>query len=183
MKAILTPKELKSLTAGTRVEILKKLNKRPYLQTELAEELELKAPTIKQHVDALIRAGMVNRKEEGRKWKYIELTDTAKNLLNPERQNIMIVLSLMGAAIAGGFVYRLTTMGQAAKETVLSDGSLRMMEAAPVETAVEQTANTGIWAIYAAAILILAGALAWLLYKRWKRLKTLGKRLTKTKRK
>lgn len=84
---------IKALSNDTRVDILKKLNSRRYTQSELASLLHLSVPTIKEHLDSLISSELVTKVDEGRKWKYFALTKKARNILEPEKVNLFIVLS------------------------------------------------------------------------------------------
>ncbi len=91
-KITLDSKAFKALAADTRVSILKHLKSRRYTQSELAELLDLKVPSVKEHLLALEKAELVNKIEEGRKWKYYELTSKARAILDPERKQILITL-------------------------------------------------------------------------------------------
>jgi DNA-binding transcriptional ArsR family regulator len=93
----------KALAVETRVDILKVLHSRQHTQTEIAELLELSVPTVKEHLDALVLAQLVERKDEGRKWVYYALTKKGKALLNPEEAKFWIVLGTL-ALTAGGVV-------------------------------------------------------------------------------
>ena len=94
----------KALASGTRVDILKLLGERRHMQSELAESLELSVPTVKEHLSALSTAGLVERHDEGRKWKYYSLTRKGKGILNPDEMKIWIVLGLFLLSAAGGFM-------------------------------------------------------------------------------
>jgi len=93
---------LKALSNDTRVDILKELQRRRHTQSELAEELELSVPTIKEHLIALEKAGLVEMHDEGRKWKYYSLTKKSKAILAPESVNIFIVLGTFILSVIGG---------------------------------------------------------------------------------
>src|SRR3989338_4355623 len=95
----------KALAADTRIEILKLLGKRRHTQSELSAELKLSVPTVKEHLDALEKANLVAKSEEGYKWKYYMLTEKAKCLLDPERKKVWVLLaSLLVALTAGALV-------------------------------------------------------------------------------
>ncbi len=97
----------KALAGDTRVSVLKSLLERRKTQSELAKELSLAAPTIKDHLDILLKAGLVREMDDGHKWKYIELTVKGKSLLQPSDKRIMVLLgtSLFGVAAAGILAY------------------------------------------------------------------------------
>lgn len=103
----------KALAGDTRVSVLKSLLERRKTQSELAKELSLAAPTIKDHVDILQKAQLVREVDDGHKWKYIELTVKGKSLLQPTDKRIMVLLgtSLFGVAAAGVLAYsKLSTL-------------------------------------------------------------------------
>jgi len=52
----------------------------------------MSVPTVKEHLSALEKAGLVKRHEEGRKWIYYSLTEKSKCVLDPERKRLWIVL-------------------------------------------------------------------------------------------
>jgi DNA-binding MarR family transcriptional regulator len=97
----------KALAGDTRVSVLKSLLERRKTQSELAKELSLAAPTIKDHLDILQKAQLVREVDDGHKWKYIELTVKGKALLLPADKRIMVLLctSLLGIAAAGFLAY------------------------------------------------------------------------------
>lgn len=97
----------KALAGETRVSVLKALMERRKTQSELAKEMNLAAPTIKDHVDILAHAGLVREVDDGHKWKYIELTVKGKALLQPQDNRILVLLgtSLLGVAATGYLAY------------------------------------------------------------------------------
>ncbi len=97
----------KALAGDTRVAVLKSLLERRKTQSELSKELSLAAPTIRDHVDILVKAGLVREMDDGHKWKYIELTVKGKSLLQPADKHILVLLgtSLVGIAASAWFAY------------------------------------------------------------------------------
>ena len=91
-KIVLDQSTFKALATGTRVKILKTLDKRRHTQSELSAVLNMSVPTVKEHLSALEKAGLVKRHEEGRKWIYYSLTEKSKCVLDPERKRLWIVL-------------------------------------------------------------------------------------------
>ena len=92
----------KALAADTRVEILKLLEKRRHTQSELSSSLNLSVPTVKEHLEALEKAALVKKFEEGYKWKYYGLTEKSKCLLDPERKKVWILLASLLVSVAAG---------------------------------------------------------------------------------
>ena len=103
-KIVLDQDTFKALATGTRVKILKTLDKRRHTQSELSAVLKMSVPTIKEHLSALEKAGLVKRHEEGRKWIYYSLTEKSKCVLDPERKRLWIVLGFFLASVAGTII-------------------------------------------------------------------------------
>lgn len=110
MDVTLDRESFKALAADTRIKILKLLHKRQHMQTELAHELQLSIPAVKEHLDALVKAGLAERKEEGRKWKYYALTKKGVAILDPEEKRIMLVLTVFILSALGGVAAYVRTL-------------------------------------------------------------------------
>ncbi len=94
----------KALAAETRIKILKSLHHRRKMQSELATELEMKDPSVSEHLSALVKADLIIRKDDGHKWKYYELTKKGKAILDPEEKRFFITLALLVLSAVGGVV-------------------------------------------------------------------------------
>ncbi len=95
--------EFKALSSDNRVKILKMLNERKYTLTEIAKKLSLTSPSSKQHLEILLKSQLVQLIDEGRKWKYYELTRKGKDLLDAEERQttILLLLSVTGIMFFG----------------------------------------------------------------------------------
>src|SRR5574342_492269 len=178
----------KALASGTRVDVLKLLNQRRHMQSEIAASLNLSVPTVKEHLAALEKAGLVERHDEGRKWKYYSLTSKGKGVLNPEEMKIWIVLSMLVFSVVGGIWSSLKMFAQPVAapmaEAKMALSLEATTEAAPMamKAAVEETADAAqslaatapqvpveamnYWLyIFGIAAVLLAVALIYLLYK------------------
>lgn len=71
----------KTLSSETRVEMLYALQERRKTLSELANEVDISLPGAKQHLALLETKGLIRKMDEGRKWKYYELTDTGKSII------------------------------------------------------------------------------------------------------
>ncbi len=91
---VVTRDVLKAIGADTRIEILKALDERQKTQSELASQLKLAAPTVLEHLEHLAHAGLVEKLEEGRKWKYYKLTKTGKKIVNKTPVNVVMLLGV-----------------------------------------------------------------------------------------
>ena len=97
-KITLDREAFKSLASDTRISIIKSLDVRRKMLTELSKEMGMSPSTVKEHMDSLRRAGLVDLKDDGHKWKYYELTRNGKNILHPGDTKVWILLSLSGLA-------------------------------------------------------------------------------------
>ncbi len=172
----------KALASGTRVDVLKLLNQRRHMQSEIAASLGLSVPTVKEHLAALEKAGLVERHDEGRKWKYYSLTSKGKGVLNPEEMKIWIVLAMLVFSVVGGIWSSLKMFAPAPEAKMAmsleatADAAPRMMAelAPPVPEAVNY------WPyVFGIAAVVLAVVLIYLLWKSVQYKKELGKSLTK----
>jgi len=102
-KITLDMESFKSLASETRITILKSLDRRRKMLTELAKELKMSPSSVKEHMDNLCTAGLTVQVDEGHKWKYYELTLKGKNILHPGETRIWIILSVSIIALAGIF--------------------------------------------------------------------------------
>ena len=174
----------KALASGTRVDILKLLGQRRHMQTEIAAVLSLSTPTVKEHLDALEKVGLVERHEEGRKWKYYSLSKKGKGVLNPEEMKIWIVLALFIFSVVGGIWSSLKMLMPApvaeAKMAIsleaTADAAPRMMAGIAPEAA----PAVNYWPyVFGIAAIVFAVALIWLIFKNAQYKKELGESLTK----
>lgn len=93
-------KSFEALAGQTRVKILKSLLKRRKTLTELSHELGLSPSTTKEHLDVLVDSELAQQVDEGRKWKYYELTRKGRSIVQPHELKVWIVLGL--SIIAAG---------------------------------------------------------------------------------
>ena len=93
--------EFRALSSETRVQIIKLLGSRRHNLTEIANKLEMRLPTIKQHLGVLERAGLIEQLESARKWKYYSLTAKGNALVGKAEASILIVLALASLAMVG----------------------------------------------------------------------------------
>jgi DNA-binding transcriptional ArsR family regulator len=105
-KVILDDKSFKALSANSRVSILKRLTERRMTLSELSKRLSLRNSTVKEHCNILLNADLITKIDEGRKWKYYELTGKGKQIVQPsfvEGVRVLVTLCL-GAIIFGGIL-------------------------------------------------------------------------------
>ncbi|MEM0437858.1 MAG: winged helix-turn-helix domain-containing protein [Candidatus Micrarchaeia archaeon] len=117
---------LRAIGADTRIEILKCLARGRHTPTMLADKLRLSTPTVLEHLEKLIEAGLVKRIDEGRKWKYYALTEKGESLVSarpdvPVRAFIMLAIGtllLLGPVLMQSYML---------KESALQDDSAAPM--------------------------------------------------------
>ncbi|MFH1402869.1 MAG: winged helix-turn-helix domain-containing protein [Candidatus Altiarchaeota archaeon] len=102
-KITLDRETFKVLAADTRVEILKRIESHKKTLTDLAQEMGMSPSTIKEHLDKLVSAGLIEHVERGTKWKYYKLTYKGRGVLNPAETKVWIMLGvsllLLGASM------------------------------------------------------------------------------------
>ncbi|MGB0651950.1 MAG: winged helix-turn-helix domain-containing protein [Thermoplasmatota archaeon] len=103
-KVTLDLETFKALASETRLSVLHALVERRKTVTELARDMDLNKATVHEHLQTLVAAGLVKRKDEGRKWVYYELTWAGDRLLNPVETTTFAVLLGLSIAAAGGGV-------------------------------------------------------------------------------
>lgn len=154
----------KTLASGTRVEILKSLDRRRKTLTELSKQFGMSASSVKEHMDNLSRADLVVQIDDGHKWKYYELTKKGKKILHPAETKIWIMLSVSAFAFIGIF-YNMFSTYSVQENIFKATGD--MAEAAPVAA---QTTITTIPFWHILALVFFAGligiALGYFLVKR-----------------
>lgn len=99
----LSAAEFKALASETRIGVLKQLNERNHTMTELSQKMDLASPTIKQHLEQLEAAGLVESIDDGHKWKYYALTRKGRRLVQSRNEPlpVMLLLSTAGILILG----------------------------------------------------------------------------------
>ena len=127
----LSSTEFKALSSDTRVQIIKLLKERNHTLTELASKMGLASPSVKQHLDILLRSEIIEQIDEGRKWKYYSLTRKGENLLKGDESDttILIVLSISSIALVGFLLLFASSFGI----YYMSTGSLASEASAPPE--------------------------------------------------
>ncbi len=109
-RIVLDDKSFKALSADSRISIMKSLNERRRTLSELSQKLDLGNSTIKEHCDILVNAELIKQMDEGRKWKYYELTQKGKQIISPslmEEVKVLIVLCF-GVFAIGGIIMMLS---------------------------------------------------------------------------
>ncbi|MFH1066190.1 MAG: winged helix-turn-helix domain-containing protein [Nanoarchaeota archaeon] len=159
---------LKAIVVESRLNILKLLSEKSYTLTDIANLLEIKPSTVKEHLDILVKAGLITKEETERKWKYYSLTFKGKMIVKPMEIKIMFmfaVTSIGSVAAAFYFIKQLMVqktmmdMGQTAlrglaekaSEPALLSAVADTMEAAPMNAiaesapAIVQTSSISPW--------------------------------------
>ncbi len=98
-RIVLDKKAFGALAVDSRVKLLKALTLRRKMLTELAAELKLSASATKEHLDTLVEAGLIEKFDEGHKWKYYALTRKGAGIVTPDRE--IKVWVILGISIIG----------------------------------------------------------------------------------
>lgn len=182
MEIRLDKETFKALASSTRVDVLKLLNQRRYMQSELASMLGLSVPTVKEHLSALEKAGLVEKHEEGRKWKYYSLTQKGHGVLHPEELKIWIVLGLFLFSIVGGiytYLQGFAEVGTFAAEKAMLRAPAPAMDAVPTLAGTAPSPINYWLYIFGIAAILFAVALIYLVIRSYQHKRLLGKSLIK----
>ncbi|MBD3210359.1 ArsR family transcriptional regulator [Candidatus Micrarchaeota archaeon] len=98
-KIVLDRKSFEALAAESRVRILKALKQRRKTLSEISKELEMSVSGTKEHLQNLEDAGLIQKMDDGHKWKYYELTKKGKGVVGPKELKVWILLSLSTVAL------------------------------------------------------------------------------------
>ncbi|MBU0591528.1 winged helix-turn-helix domain-containing protein [Candidatus Micrarchaeota archaeon] len=98
-KIVLDRRSFEALAVDTRIRILKSLKERRKTLTELAKEQKMSVSGIKEHLTTLERVELIDKIDDGHKWKYYELTKKGREIIGPKEVRVWILLSLSTFAL------------------------------------------------------------------------------------
>lgn len=103
-KITLDRETFKVLSADTRVDILKHLSQRKLTLTDLSQKMGMSPSTIKEHLDRLLEAELIEPIDRGTKWKYYRLTSKGRSIIGPNELNVWILLGTSLVVAAGALM-------------------------------------------------------------------------------
>lgn len=193
-KITLDRETFRALAVDSRVEILKSLEERKLTLTDMAQRLNMSPSTVKEHLDRLVSAGLIEIIPGDTKWKYYKLTWKGRSILTPHETRVWFILAIslvslialtyrIFGKIAGLNLFieqrtaeyipeggRLMTAGMMENATRMADESLAAVPKAVASTTAEAAAiASGISPVEVALALLLtlvAGVCVGLLFKR-----------------
>ena len=83
---------IKALSVKTRLEIIKLLGKKDLTLSDIANALNISPATAKDHLDVLLKVGLIEKEQTKRKWKYYTLSPKAKKLFRKTETNVVFAL-------------------------------------------------------------------------------------------
>ncbi|MBD3398614.1 ArsR family transcriptional regulator [Candidatus Micrarchaeota archaeon] len=128
-------RSFEALAADSRVRVLKAISKRRKTLTELSKELGLSVSTTKEHLDVLVDAGLIIQKDEGRKWKYYELSRKGKGIVNPYPAKFVIMLAVSLLLVLGSGWNFMNSFGDVTQGDAAPPGSFAVEGESPEEAA------------------------------------------------
>jgi DNA-binding transcriptional ArsR family regulator len=133
-KIVLDRKSFEALAVDTRVKILKSLKQRRKTLSEIANEQKMSVSGIKEHLETLENVGLIEKIDDGHKWKYYELTRKGQDIVTPRELRVWVLLSISSLLL----IASLSAMFSALSEPQASSGETMMAksEAAPEAPAV-----------------------------------------------
>jgi DNA-binding transcriptional ArsR family regulator len=147
-KIVLDRKSFEALAVDTRVKILKSLKARRKTLTEIAKEEGMSVSGIKEHLSILESVGLIEKIDDGHKWKYYELTKKGREVVGPKEVRVLIILSTSILALLVSLVFMLGPASApmenqlaGASAPVPDDTAMRTLESeAPMAAAVPESA-------------------------------------------
>lgn len=93
---------LKVLAVETRMDILKELSEGDRTPSDLSKKLKKSNATIVEHLDALVKSGLVSKTvQPGKKWVFYTLTERGMGIIKSKSRKLIIILTTSVLAIAG----------------------------------------------------------------------------------
>ncbi|MBN1170238.1 winged helix-turn-helix transcriptional regulator [Candidatus Micrarchaeota archaeon] len=122
-RIVLDRKSFEALAVDTRVKILKSLKQRRKTLTELAKEQNMSVSGIKEHLEVLEKTGLIEKIDDGHKWKYYELTKKGNEIIGPREVKVMILLSISIVSLIASLFVMMVPAQMAATETLQNAGA------------------------------------------------------------
>ncbi len=95
---------LKVLSVDTRMDIIKELSQGSRTPSDLSKKLRKSNSTIIEHLDVLVKSGLVKKIEQpGKKWIFYTLTERGHGIIGSKSRRLIIILATSLAAVVGGF--------------------------------------------------------------------------------
>ena len=119
-KVVLDRQSFEALAVDTRVRILKSLRQRRKTLSELAKEQKMSVSGIKEHLETLEKVGLVEKIDDGHKWKYYELTRKGSDIVAPKELRVWILLSISTLALVASMFMLISYPGAAPQEEMMA---------------------------------------------------------------
>jgi DNA-binding transcriptional ArsR family regulator len=103
-KIVLDRKSFEALAVDTRVRILKSLKARRKTLSEISKEQGMSVSGVKEHLETLEGVGLIEKKDDGHKWKYYELTKKGSDIVAPRELRVWILLSISTIALVASMM-------------------------------------------------------------------------------
>jgi DNA-binding transcriptional ArsR family regulator len=103
-KIVLDRKSFEALAVDTRVRILKSLKARRKTLSEISKEQGMSVSGVKEHLETLEGVGLIEKMDDGHKWKYYELTKKGSEIVAPREIRVWILLSISTIALMASMI-------------------------------------------------------------------------------
>jgi predicted transcriptional regulator len=110
-RIVLDRKSFEALAVDSRVKILKSLKERRKTLSELAKEQNMSVSGVKEHLETLEKVGLIEKIDDGHKWKYYELTKKGRDIVAPKELRVWILLSISTLALVASMFALLSAPG------------------------------------------------------------------------
>lgn len=103
----------KALVSDTRREIVRTLSNGDRTPTDLSRTLKKSKSTIVEHLEKLMKAGLVEKIERpGHKWVFYSLTRKGESYVSKKSQRLVIILSMVFLSLIGGSLSLVSYLSQ-----------------------------------------------------------------------
>ncbi|MGM5488199.1 MAG: winged helix-turn-helix domain-containing protein [Nanobdellota archaeon] len=154
---------LKALSVDARLSVLKALSGKKMTQSELSEEIGLSAATLHEHLSKLQSAGLIEKEETDRKWKYYSLTRKGKDIVEPRERTV--IFSLFALLLVGAWSGYLFLRQFFVNRTEAMESDIRTLAAETAPASPELA-----WGfVFFVALLLIGACAGYLLKKRYMR--------------
>lgn len=145
MDITLTSTEFKALSSETRTEIIKLLKERNHTLTELAEKMGLSSPTVKEHLEKLEHAQLIESIDSGHKWKYYCLTRKGKTIFGESKAypspNILIIVGIATIALVALLFSFMAEIESFGKQSIIASDRFYGTEQAKISSGQKELEN------------------------------------------
>lgn len=110
MEVILDKGSMRALSCDTRIDALKLLEKRRMTLSEISRALDKSKSTMSKHLNKLLDANLVVKRENGNKWIYYELSQEGREITSKRERRekgsfVLLLSTVISVILSASFLY------------------------------------------------------------------------------